>query len=365
MTNRNKPAAPERPARNTLSKKSYMRILVPDLFLVLIVAGSLCFGDVIGYLLRQGVGQARIITRSESRESYLAKPGTPPEHREKLALVEEIRQYAFDSLGLKRTRSYTKVYDQEGQALLWVITASHKYALEPKTWKFPITGEVTYKGFFHKEDADDERARLEAEGWEVRTREVNAWSTLGYLPDPILSEMLNEPPGDMANVIIHELSHSTVFIRGDVEESENLASFIGDVGAALFLEMKFGKDSRELFEYRTSDGDYRKLTQHLLRGANRLDSLYGAPAFKPAPDTEKDTLKTRLIRRIIADLDTVSFSVPDRYGKLRHGRLPNNAFFIEFRQYNNRQNTYYDEYRTRFDGDLRRYIVYLKEKYGR
>lgn len=342
-----------------------MRLIPIDLISVLLVAGSLCYGDVIGYLLKQARGQVRIITHSESRESYLAKPGTPPGHREKLALVEEIRQYAFDSLGLKRTRSYTKVYDQKGEALLWVITASRKYALEPKTWKFPITGEVTYKGFFNKDDAEQEKARLEAEGWEVRTREVNAWSTLGYLPDPILSEMLNDSPGDMANVIIHELSHSTVFIRGDVEESENLASFIGDVGAARFLEMKYGKNSDELFEYLTGDGDYRKLTQHLLRGADRLDSLYKTSVFTAYPEPEKDTVKTRLLRQIITDLDTVSFSVPGRYAKLRNGKLPNNAFFIEFRQYNNRQNTYYDEYNHAYNGDLRRYIVHLKEKFGR
>lgn len=342
-----------------------MRIVPVDLISVLLVAGSLCYGDVIGYLLKQARGQVRIIVRSESKESYLAKPGISPEHREKLALVEEIRQYAFDSLGLKRTRSYTKIYDQKGEALLWVITASHKYALEPKTWKFPITGEVTYKGFFNKDDAEEEKARLEAEGWEVRTREVNAWSTLGYLPDPILSEMLDDAPGDMANVIIHELSHSTVFIPGDVEESENLASFIGDVGAARFLETKYGTHSDELFEYLTSDGDYRKLTQHLLRGANRLDSLYNTPTFAAYALPEKDTVKNRMLRQIITDLDTVSFSVSKRYAKLRNGKLPNNAFFIEFRQYNNRQNVYYDEFEHRFNSDLPAYIAYLKTKFGR
>lgn len=342
-----------------------MRLIPLDFISVLLVAGSLCYGDVIGYLLKQAKGQVRIITHSQSKESYLANPDTPPEHREKLALVEEIRQYAFDSLGLKRTRSYTKVYNQKGEALLWVITASQKYALEPKTWKFPITGEVTYKGFFNKEDAEEEKARLEAEGWEVRTREVNAWSTLGYLPDPILSEMLDDAPGDMANVIIHELSHSTIFIRGDVEESENLASFIGDVGAGLFLEQKYGKNSNELFEYLTGDDDYRKLTQHLLRGANRLDSLYKAPVFVSYAAPQKDTVKTQLLQRIMADLDTVSFSVPKRYSRLRNGKLPNNAFFIEFRQYNNRQNVYYDEFEHQYHSDLPAYIAYLKTKFGR
>lgn len=342
-----------------------MRLVSADMFAFLFVAGSVCYGDVVGYILRQGAGQAKILTHAESKESYLKKPTTPPEHREKLILVEEMRQYAFDSLGLKKNKSYTKVYDQKGEPLLWVITASQKYALAPKKWKFPITGEVTYKGFFNKNDAYAERDALEAEGWEVRIREVNAWSTLGYLPDPILSEMLNEPPGEMANVIIHELSHGTVFISGDVEESENLASFIGDVGAGRFLKMKYGPDSKELFEYTTLDSDYKKLSHHLLQGAGRLDSLYASRSFKALQNVDKDTAKTRLIRQVVKDIDTISFSVPTRYGKFRNGKLPNNAFFIEFRQYNNRQNKYYDEYVNKYNSDLKRYITYLKEKYGR
>lgn len=332
---------------------------------VLLLSGSLAYGDIISYLLKQSAGQVKVLAKAESKESYLSKSTTPAEHKEKLALVEEIRQYAFDSLGLKRNNSYTKVYDQKGQPLLWALTASRKYSLEPKKWKFPITGEVTYKGFFVKKDAEAERQHLEEDDWEVRIREVNAWSTLGYLPDPILSEILNDNPGDMANVIIHELSHGTVFISGDVEESENLASFIGDVGAAKFLRMKYGADSKELFEYETSDADYHKLTQHLLRGANGLDSLYGSAQFVEVGNNEKDTLKTRFIRQIMADMDTISFSVPTRYSKLRKGRLPNNAFFIEFRQYNNRQNRYYDEYENQYNKDLVKYIVYLRTKFGR
>lgn len=340
-----------------------MRLVSVDLVSVLLLSASLCYGDVISYILRQGVGQAKIITKAESQASYLKKPTTPKEHAAKLQLVTEIRTFAFDSLGLKRNKSYTKVYDQKGQALLWVLTASKKYSLEPKKWKFPITGEVTYKGFFNKKDAEIERSLLEKADWEVRMREVNAWSTLGYLSDPILSELLDEEPGEMANVIIHELSHGTVFISGDVEESENLASFIGDVGAANFLRMKYGANSPELFEYTTMDSDYRKLTQHLLRGANRLDSLYKSADFKKR--VEKEDTKTSLIRQIMADMDTISFSVEGRYARLRNGKLPNNAFFIEFRQYNNKQNAYYDEYEKVYNKDLKRYISSLKERFGR
>lgn len=341
-----------------------IRSILTDMLALLFVGAGIAFGDGIGYLLKQGKGQSKIITRAESRESYLKKSSTPTHHREKLLLAEEIREFSFSELGLKRTKSYTKVYDQGGQALLWVITASEKYALNAKTWKFPITGTVTYKGYFDKKDALAEKERLEKTGWETRMREVNAWSTLGYLPDPILSEMLNEPPGDMANVIIHELSHSTVFIRGDVEESENLASFIGDVGAGMFLKKKYGENSPEFFEYNTGDNDFRKLSMHLLGGAKQLDSLYASEGFLTQENTAKDSIKTVYITNIMQRLDTVSFSLPDRYTKLRNGKLPNNAFFVQFRQYNARQNNYYKEFE-KYNGDLKSYVANLREKYGR
>jgi len=346
-------------------KQKFMRFLFADFFLAITLSVGVLYGDVLGYLVKQASGQARVILKAESRESYLAKPETPPEHRQKLELVDEIRRFAFDSLGLKPNKSYLKVYDQKGQPLLWVITASKKYALEPKTWKFPITGTVTYKGFFDKDDAGKEQQFLEAQGYETRIREVNAWSTLGYLPDPILSEMLNGSVGDLANVIIHELSHGTVFISGDVEESENLASFIGDVGAGIFLEKKFGTQSPELFEYKTADEDYRKLAVHLLSGASVLDSLYTSDSFSALVPAEKDSVKTGYIRKIMGDMDTLSFSVPGRYGKLRNGKLPNNAFFIEFRQYNARQNKYYDEFVNAYNSNLPQYIAYLKTKFAR
>ena len=44
-------------------------------------------------------------------------------------------------------------------------------------------------------------------GYDTKIDEVNAWSTLGWFKDPILSSMLNRSAGSLAELIIHELSH--------------------------------------------------------------------------------------------------------------------------------------------------------------
>jgi predicted aminopeptidase len=334
-----------------------------DILFLILCTGFVWFGDICVYLIKQGAGQAGVILNSENRESYLSKPGIPPHHAGRLMLVDEVRAFAFDSLGLKRNKSFLKVYDQQGEPLLWVITATPQYSLSPKTWTFPIVGTVSYTGYFERSEAEKVKVKLESTGFDVHIREVNAWSTLGYLADPILSELLNEPVGRMVNTIIHELSHGTIFIRSNVEESENLASFIGDVGAEIFLARRFGKESYEYFEYVTQQEDFSKLSSHFLRGARRLDSLYASSYFQNLSETEKKDEKSRCIKTIMADMDTLTFHIPDRFQKLKTGKMPNNAFFIQFRQYGGSQNHYYEEFNKKFNGDLRGYIRELKKRY--
>lgn len=340
-----------------------IKIFIVEAALSSLIMAAVWNGDLLDYGLQMGWGQLKILTQTRPTEHWLNNPEVSDSVKYKIRLVDEIRRFCFDSLGLKPTKSYTRIYDQKGEPLLWVITASDQFALKPKLWKFPIVGNVSYKGFFDKNEALAELELLHAQGYDARIREVNAWSTLGYFNDPILSEMLNKSEGELANVIIHELSHGTIFIRGDVEESENLASFIGDVGAEMFLRTRFGANSPQLTEYMNDENDYRKLTAHMIGGAKMLDSLYIARDFIQDSEANKLEKKNQSIKFIIEKLDTITFSVPNRYHKLRNlKKLPDNSFFIEYRQYYNKQDKYYEEFRFH-QPNLKSYIQVLKNRY--
>ncbi len=95
---------------------------------------------------------------------------------------------------------------------------------------------MPYKGFFNQKLAFELKDELEKEGYDVIVRNPGGWSTLGWFTDPILSKMLNRSEGDLANLIIHEMVHSTIFVKDSVEFNENLATFIGDRGAEKFLD---------------------------------------------------------------------------------------------------------------------------------
>jgi predicted aminopeptidase len=328
----------------------------------LLVAGNY---DLVDYGLRMGQGQLKILVGSKKVEKYLNDPAYPDSLKQKLRLIKEIKQFTVDELGFQPSPNYNKLYDQKGKPMMYVVTGSQKYSLTPMVWKFPIVGKVTYKGFFTEEEAKEESARIEKLGFESRIRIVNAWSTLGWFRDPIMSSMLEESPGDIAEVIIHELSHGTIFVKNDVDLSENLANFVGEKGARIFLEKKYGTQSKEYMDYVQNASDYEKFSVHFIRSAKMLDSLYATQTFKNLDSTQKDQVKNSYIQSIVAGIDTISFFHPAYFTSKYKSKLPNNASFIVFRQYNSMQDVLEAEFKKEGEGDLKKYVAFLIRKYNK
>jgi predicted aminopeptidase len=329
---------------------------------ILITVLVVAYWDLVVYGIRQASGQLNIIWNAKPVEEFLADPAFPDSLKARLHLIDEVRRFAIDSLGLKDTENYKTMYDQKGKEIMWVVIAARRYKLEPKEWEFPILGAVPYKGFFSERLAKALRDELEKEGWDVIVRNPGGWSTLGWFTDPILSKMLNRSEGDLANLIIHEMSHATIFIKDSVDFNENLATFIGDRGTEQFLIFKYGQDSKEYNDYIAEDADYLKYVDHMLRGGNMLDSLYSTMKDND-PDDEKKIRKEEAIRKIVNTMDTLSLELNTNPSERFRNVLPNNAYFINFRQYQASQDVFFDEWESVFGRDLRKYIRYLSEKH--
>lgn len=313
------------------------------------------------YGIRQGMGQLEIVWNARPVEEFLQDPSFPDSLKQKLRLIDEIRKYAIDSLGLKDTKNYKTLYDQKNQEVMWVVQACEPFALQPKVWDFPIVGTVPYKGFFNKEKALNLRKELETEGYDVSVRNPGGWSTLGWFTDPILSGMLDRSEGDLASLIIHEMVHATVFVKDDVDFNENLADFIGDTAAYYFLKYKFGADSKQYLDYLHSDQDYRKFTKHILRGTQSLDSLYNT--LRPQePIEQKKEKKRAMIEKIVTSIDTLNLYTK-RKGERMKKYLPNNTFFMSYRLYKAKQDVFGVELAEKFNGDMRSYLKHLTNKY--
>jgi predicted aminopeptidase len=340
--------------------KTIKRVFIA--LLIIVAALTAIYWELVVYGLRQGKGQLNIIWNARPVEEYLQNPEFPDSLKAKLILINDVRKYAIDSLGLKDTRNYKTLYDQKGEEIMWVVTASEPFRLKAKEWEFPVLGSVPYKGFFNKQRAIDLRNELNKEGWDVSIRNPGGWSTLGWFTDPILSKMLERNEGDLANLIIHEMSHATIFVKDSIDFNENLATFIGDRGAEKFLIYKYGVNSQEYKVYLNEDEDYLKFANHMLLATEKLDSLYNTMTPGDARE-KKEKLKEHLIRKIVSALDTLSLTTDFKPSSRYQKQLPNNAYFMNFRRYQAKQDIFWEEYRSRFKSNLKEYILYQSEKY--
>ncbi|MBI1769016.1 MAG: aminopeptidase [Bacteroidetes bacterium] len=327
--------------------------------LVIFIALIIWQWSLINYGVRMGYGQLKIIWNSKPVETFLNDPSFPDSLKGKLHLIEEIRKYAIDSLGLKDTENYKTMYDQHDEELMWVVQACEPFELKPKLWHFPFVGDLPYKGFFKKENALAERKKLMNENYDVSVRNPGGWSTLGWFTDPILSGMLRRGEGDLASLIIHEMVHSTIFIKDSSDFNENLASFIGDTAAYYFLANKYGKNSKEYFQYLHEDQDYRTYSRHILGGTKSLDSLYQSFSPSESFDSKKE-MKKQMIQKIVKNIDTLSLFEKRKTTDW----LPNNTYFMSFHLYQSKQKDFGKELDLKFKGNLKAYIRYLGKSYN-
>jgi predicted aminopeptidase len=109
---------------------------------------------------------------------------------------------------------------------------------------------------------------------------------LGWFNDPVLSTTLKNPPSRIANTVIHESVHATVWIQGNVAFNETLANFVGMQGAIEFftrqrVECLESKGACEIFEERLRSASRDKAFQLDFGDAvteviSKLEALYGS-----------------------------------------------------------------------------------------
>ena len=229
-----------------------------------------------GYVLQAAEGQLDLVCRARSIDSVVDNPDTDPELKSMLSEVPRIKQFAI-GYGLVPTSSYEDYVALDRPVAVWVVSASPPLSFESLTWSFPIVGSVPYLGWFDKIDAQNQASSLAEQGWDVDLRGASAYSTLGWFKDPVLSSMLGVGPGasgDLAEVILHESLHATVYVKGQSGFNEGLATFVGDHLAVEYLRDRFGADSSDLRSYVDGNALGERRTERLRQAFVDLDALY-------------------------------------------------------------------------------------------
>lgn len=344
--------------------KLHNKILLAIFALIMVLAA--CNFGLLKYAALQGLGQLRMVREAVPIDTLLNDPDYPDSLKTKLLLIKEIRKYAIDSLGLHDSPNYNAVYDLNGKPTAYVVQAAERYRVRKHLWKFPVVGALPYKGYFDEADARKEAAALEAQGLDTRIANPAGWSTMGWFKDPVLSSMLRRDEAFLAELIIHELTHSTIFIKDNSELNENIADYVGENGARCYLASKYGDTASVIQSYGSIISDNERLAQYYIMGAHQLDSLYTSERFLSLDDDAKDEEKHAFIQGIVANVDTLSLRIVSTK-KLKDGRLKdiNNTFFTGYMTYYNRKAELRRECDEFFGGDFMSHLLDLKKRYGR
>jgi predicted aminopeptidase len=333
---------------------SRMNVLLSLLFLMMLLF-SLTGCSKVLYISGLGWHQTRISFHSVPIQEVLRDEQAAPEVQEKIRFIQEVKRYGEENLGLNRTKSYSKLYEVKGP-VLYVVIASEKDQLKLYTWSFPIVGKVTYKGFFTKKGALREKRDLDKRGYDTFLRPAEAYSTLGWLSDPIFSSMLKWDNGTLANLILHEMAHATVYFKGNTDFNEQMATFIGNQGAIDFLAKKYGSESQAVLAAVESQEDDLLFSQWVDQAYQQLSTFYEQAISR------EEKLKGR--EEVFLSLQEEFRELQPRFktrGYRNFEQIPlNNAALLAHRQYFHRLEKFERlyEYLSR---DLRRVVEEMRE----
>ena len=254
------------------------------------------------YLVRAAWEEGKILRARRPITALVADPSTPPVTRAKLRLVLDARRFAADSIGLDVGESFTQFTQLESDTLVLVVSAAYRDRLRSHTWWFPVVGRVPYKGFFDYGEARREAARLRERGFDSYVRPASAFSTLGWFNDPLLSTTLREDSLDLANTVIHEVTHNTFYAKGQAVFNESFANFVGARGAARFFRSRGQEPAAAEVEARWSDE--KVMARFWERLYDTVDSAYDAwPLDSTARRIEaRDTVYARARQTLIHEV---------------------------------------------------------------
>jgi len=284
--------------------------------LALLCAGALCSSCLTLHAALQSTeGELTLLLARRPIAQLLDDPRTPARLGWLLRQIAQVKQFGEEN-GLTPTANYQDYVQLHRPSVVYVVSACEPLRFQSKTWSFPIAGEFPYLGWFDLRSAQEYARDLEEEGLDVEVRGAQAYSTLGFFRDPVLSSMIGKGPealGELVNVVLHESVHATLHLEGQAPFNESLASFVAGDLTRSYLEKR--KTLRERAAWEREGERAAAATRALQAAHDELQALYASAAT----DLEKRARKA-----------TVLAALEKKLGLRRH---PNNATLAQFKTY--------------------------------
>lgn len=237
------------------------------------IVALLCGCSTVNYYGQAASGQFQLLTARRPVAEVLKDPATPAETRRLLASSQAIRRYATQRLGLPDNGSYSSYADIGRPNVVWNVTATPEFSLQPLQHCFPVVGCLDYRGFFSKDAAEQAAAELRGRGYDTYVSTATAFSSLGWFEDPLLNTMLRWDEVRLAEVMFHELAHQRLYVKGDSAFSEAFAMVVQNAGVRQWLR-ETGR-SGMLPEYEARESRRNEFLQLVRSTREDLRQIYG------------------------------------------------------------------------------------------
>lgn len=301
------------------------------------------------YYGQAAAGQIELSRKARPLEDVIMAPDTPPSVAERLRWAMLMRDFASSELHLPDNASYRSYADLQRPYVLWNVVAAPEFSFEPKIDCFPIAGCLAYRGFFDQAAAQLHAERLRQQGYDVWLYGIAAYSTLGWIDDPLLNTFIRYADVDIARLMFHELAHQVVYVQDDSGFNEAFATTVELEGGKLWIA-RYG-NSRQ--QQQLQLGERRRAAFHSLLADARqeLEALYRQPLNVEQKRTQKDHLLRQLAQRYQQfKQQWQQYSGYDHWFQ----PLPNNAWFVSLATYQ-RLVPAFQRLLQQNDGDWRRF----------
>jgi predicted aminopeptidase len=160
----------------------------------------------------------------------------------------------------------------------------------------------------------------------------------------------------LANLILHEMTHATVYFKDEADFNEQLATFIGNRGAIDFLIEKYGAESKEEAEAIHIQEDDLLFSRWVDQACQRLSTYYA----KEISRDEKLRGREEIFRSIKEEFREIKVQFKTDCYKDFGKKDLNNAVLLAYRRYIHRLEKFEALYEY-LGRDLKKVIEFFKE----
>jgi predicted aminopeptidase len=245
--------------------------------------------ETLGYYTQAVRGQLQLTFARQPVARLLDSEQVDADLKARLARSQTLLAFVNDHLGLAAEGRYRSYVDLGREAVLYNLVATPALSLDAHHWCYPVAGCAPYRGYFRQAAARRAADRFAARGYTVYLGAVPAYSTLGWFRDPLLSSFIRWPDADLLSLLAHELSHSRVWVDGDVAYNEAFATFVGEQAVRAWFAAKPG-GAAALARWQQERAGWRRLQPLLNDLAATLRRAYGTDAVAAAKAAARDQL---------------------------------------------------------------------------